>query len=116
MNVVAIIGNVASEPDLTKHPQLDHPICTFRIAVGRADDDQAADFFEVVTQERQAVFCDDYLTIGRRVAIEGRLRTRVVVGEAPACCSVELVAWRVQLLGAGRHAAPAVGELVEVAR
>jgi single-strand DNA-binding protein len=93
MNLVALIGNVATDPEITYANG--KGTCTFRIAVSRPGGEQA-DFFNVSTTERQAEVCNEYLSMGRRVGIEGRLAH--VPSESGSM--VEIVASRVQLLGA----------------
>jgi single-strand DNA-binding protein len=90
MNIVALIGNVTTDPELTV-TGAGTSVCTFRIAVSRRGGD-AVDRFLVMATERQAEVCAEYLSVGRRIGIEGRLEVgndnRVIV-----------IASRVQLLG-----------------
>lgn len=106
MNIVALVGNLATDPELRTTPG-DRKVCTFRLAVSR-NDGQTADFFTVVTWERQAEICKEYLSVGRRVAIDGRLHHSTwqiegAEGEAPQRRSkVEVIAHRVEMLGRPR--------------
>ena len=64
---------------LTRDPELvttsgGTEICLMRIAVKRAARDGAAGYFDVKAFEGQARACAEYLSAGREVAIEGRLR------------------------------------------
>jgi single-strand DNA-binding protein len=64
---------------LTRDPELvttsgGTEICLMRIAVKRAARDGAAGYFDVKAFESQARACAEYLSSGREVAIEGRLR------------------------------------------
>jgi single-strand DNA-binding protein len=103
MNVVALVGNLATDPEL-RHTSADRAVCTFRLAVSRPGGKEA-DFFTVVAWERQAEVCKEYLSVGRRVAVDGRLHHstwQVEEGEGkPASrrSKVEVVAHRVELLG-----------------
>ena len=97
MNMVAIIGNVASEPEL-RHTAGGRAVCHMRIAVSRAGGD-AADFFDVVTWERQAEIVAEYCAKGRRIAVEGRLHHSTWETEGQKRSKVEIVAHRVELLG-----------------
>jgi single-strand DNA-binding protein len=117
VNIVAIIGNVASEPEL-RHTEQGRAICSFRVAVSRPGDGTTADFFEIVAWERQAEICKQYLDIGRRVAVEGRMHCRVVEADDQARrTNIELVACRVELLSPNSRADRAQSvEQVEVAR
>jgi single-strand DNA-binding protein len=64
---------------LTRDPELvttsgGTDICLMRIAVKRAARDGAQGYFDVKAFEGQARACAEYLSAGREVAIEGRLR------------------------------------------
>ncbi len=117
MNIVAIIGNVASEPEL-RHTEQGRAVCSFRVAVARPADDQQADFFEVVAWERQAEMCKHFLDIGRRIAVQGRMHCRVHDdAQQVRRTNVELVACRVELLSSiPRSSTATSAEQVEVAR
>ena len=98
MNVVALVGNVASAPE-TKQTSGGRTVASFRLAVSRIGGEQA-DFFTVVTWERQAEICQEYLSVGRRVAIEGRLlHSQWKTEDKQPRSRVEVVAHRVELLG-----------------
>jgi len=100
MNIVALVGNLATDPEL-RHTSSGRAVCTFRLAVSRHAADQA-DFFTVVTWERQAEVCKEYLRIGRRVSVEGRLHhTTWEAEEGKRRSRVEVIAHRVQMLGGG---------------
>jgi len=98
MNIVALIGNVAAEPELRYTPT-GRAVCEFRLAVSRMGGDEA-DFFTVVAWERQAEVCSEYLHTGRRVSVEGRLHhVTFDTTDGVAKSRVEVVAHRVGLLG-----------------
>ena len=64
---------------LTREPELvttsgGTDICLMRIAVRRAARDGAAGYFDVKAFGDQAAACAEYLSAGREVGIEGRLR------------------------------------------
>lgn len=102
MNMVAIIGNVASEPEL-RETASGRKVCSFRLAVSRPGGDEA-DFFTIVAWERQAEVCAEYLSVGRRVGVEGRLHHSTWETEDGKRSKVEVVAHRVQMLGARKDA------------
>lgn len=102
MNLVAIIGNLTSDPELRYTPT-GRAVCTFRVAVSRPGGEHA-DFFNVVAWERQAEVCSEYLVKGRRVGVEGRLHHTTWEVEDGKRSKVEIVASRVQLLGQPRAA------------
>ena len=75
MNVVALIGNLATDIELRDVPP-DRKVATFLLAVDRPARDAGADFFRVSTWNRQAEVCDEYLSKGSKVGVDGRLRSR----------------------------------------
>ena len=66
VNVVALIGNLATEPDLREVGD-GKKVVSFLIAVDRRRGDEA-DFVRVSAWDRQAETCAEHLTKGRRVA------------------------------------------------
>jgi single-strand DNA-binding protein len=117
VNIVAIVGNVASEPEL-RHTSQGRAICSFRVAVSRIADAQQVDFFNVVAWERRAEICNEYLDIGRRIAVQGRMHCRVHDdAQQVRRTNVEIVACRVELLSPNPRADRSTsGAPAEVAR
>ena len=72
MNVVALIGNLATDIEL-RDVAPDKKVASFLLAVDRPGKDAGADFFQVATWNRQAEVCDEYLSKGSQVAVDGRL-------------------------------------------
>jgi single-strand DNA-binding protein len=70
MNSVALIGRLTANP--TSHAGETHESATFRLAVPRPGSD-GADFVDIVTFDKLAATCGEYLSKGRQVAIVGRL-------------------------------------------
>ena len=73
MNVVTLIGNLATDVELRDVGQ-DLQVATFVLAVDRPGKDEA-DFVRVSTWNKQAEVCAQYLAKGRKVGIDGRLRS-----------------------------------------
>jgi single-strand DNA-binding protein len=96
MNLVALIGNAASDPEL-RHTTGGRAVCSFRLAVSRPGTD-TADFFTVVLWERQAVIASEYVAKGRRVGVEGRLHHSSWDTDGQRRSKVEIVATRMYLL------------------
>ena len=97
MNVVTLIGNLATDVEL-KNVGEDLQVATFVLAVDRIAKDEA-DFFKVSTWNKQAETCARYLTKGRRVALDGRLKSNSWEdSDGNKRNSVEVVANRVQFL------------------
>ena len=97
MNVVTLIGNLATDVEL-KDVGEDLQVATFVLAVDRIGKDEA-DFFKVSTWNKQAETCARYLAKGRRVALDGRLKSNSWEdSDGNKRNSVEVVANRVQFL------------------
>lgn len=81
LNKVIIIGNVGTDPEMRFTPN-GNPVTTFRLATSRnfttpdGERKQETEWFTVVTWNRLAENCNQFLTKGRRAYVEGRLRTR----------------------------------------
>jgi single-strand DNA-binding protein len=98
VNVVTLIGNLATDVEL-KEVAGGKRLATFVLAVDRASKDGGADFVPVTVWERQADLCGQYLAKGRRVGLDGRLRSRSWSGEDGSRRSaIEVVANRVEFL------------------
>jgi single-strand DNA-binding protein len=98
MNNVSLIGNLATDVEL-REVAGDKKVATFLLAVDRPGQDKGADFVRISTWDRQAEVCDQYLAKGKRVAVDGRLRSRSWEdAEGKRRSAVEVVANRVQFL------------------
>ncbi len=80
LNRVELIGRLGVDPESRTTPKGQN-VCTFRVAVDRrwrgADGTprEATDWFNVETWGRLAEICQQYLSKGRLVFLEGRLQT-----------------------------------------
>ncbi|MBA7708063.1 Single-stranded DNA-binding protein [subsurface metagenome] len=80
LNKVMIIGNVGSDPEMRFTPN-GNPVTSFRVATNwmytTADGErkQETEWFTVVAWNKLAEQCNQFLTKGRLVYAEGRLRT-----------------------------------------
>ena len=85
LNKVMIIGNVGTDPEM-RYLANGTAITTFRIATNRTfttpdgERKQETEWFNVVTWNKLAETCNQYLAKGRRAYVEGRLRTRTWEG------------------------------------
>jgi single-strand DNA-binding protein len=82
LNKVMLIGNVGRDPEM-RYTQSGEPVTTFSIATNRrvrgTADGQFQDETEwhnIVAWGKLAEQCNEYLTKGRKVFVEGRLQTR----------------------------------------
>jgi len=86
LNKVIIIGNVGTDPEMRFTPN-GNPVTSFRIATSRfftstdGERKQETEWFDVVTWNRLAENCNQFLTKGQRAYVEGRLRTRSWEGQ-----------------------------------
>jgi len=70
VNVVTLIGNLATEVEL-REVGPDKRVASFVLAVDRASREGGADFVSVSAWDRQAELCAEYLGKGRRIAVDG---------------------------------------------
>src|SRR5438067_12179782 len=101
MNVVTLIGNLATEVEL-REVGPDKKVASFVLAVDRASQDGGADFVRVSAWDRQAELCAEYLGKGRRIAVDGRFKSRSWEEEGKRRTAIEVVARRVEFLGGPR--------------
>ncbi len=100
MNIVTLIGNLATGVELREIGP-EKKVASFLLAVDRASKDGGADFVNVCAWDRQAELCAEYLDKGRRVAIDGWLKSRSWEEEGKRRSALEVVARRVEFLGGG---------------
>ena len=97
MNVVTLIGNLATDVELREVGE-DLQVASFLLAVNRAGKDEA-DFVRISTWNKQAELCAQYLAKGRKVGIDGRLRSSSWEdADGNKRNAVEVVANRVEFL------------------
>ncbi len=75
MNVVTLIGNLATDVDF-RELDGDQKLAAFVVALDRPGSDGKADFVRVTAWGKQAEACSRFLAKGRRVAVDGKLRSR----------------------------------------
>jgi len=81
LNRATIIGNLTRDPELRSTPN-GTSVCSFGVATNRSWSDkegqkqEEVEYHNVVAWGRLAEICSQYLAKGRKVYIEGRLRTR----------------------------------------
>ncbi len=98
MNVVTLIGNLATDVEV-KSVGESKRVASFVLAVDRASKDGGADFVRVAVWDRQAELCDRYLAKGKRVGLDGRLRSRSWEdADGTRRSALEVVANRVEFL------------------
>jgi single-strand DNA-binding protein len=86
LNKVMIIGNLGQDPEM-RYTANGNAVTTFSVACNRsyggADGErrEETEWFNVVTWNKLAETCSQYLQKGRRAYVEGRLQTRSWEGQ-----------------------------------
>ena len=108
INHVVLVGRLTRDPELT-YTQSGAAVCRFSIAVNRSSgssgdgQDDTTSFFNIVAWNKTAEICNEYLTKGKQVGIDGRLQQRRWSGsDGMRRSSVEIVANNVQFFGPAR--------------
>ena len=97
LNSVNLIGNLATDVELRDIGQ-EKKVASFLLAVDRPGKDEA-DFVRISTWNKQAEICAQYLAKGRKVGIDGRLRSSSWEdSDGNKRNSIEVVANRVEFL------------------
>lgn len=101
MNSVSLVGNLATEVDLKQVNE--KTVASFLLAVDRGARDGGADFVWITAWDRQAELCSEYLAKGRKVGVEGRIKSRTWEQDGRRRDAIEVVARRVWFLDGGRR-------------
>jgi len=86
VNKMIVIGNLGSEPEMRFTPN-GRPVTSFSVATNwryttpEGERREETEWFTVVTWGRLAEQCNQFLTKGRLVYVEGRLRTHTWEGQ-----------------------------------
>ncbi|MEK7450641.1 MAG: single-stranded DNA-binding protein [Patescibacteria group bacterium] len=86
LNRVQLIGNLTRDPELRYTPN-GTAVCSFSIATNRTWKTEAGEkreeteFHRIVSWNKLAELCSQFLTKGRKVYVEGRLTTRSWTGQ-----------------------------------
>jgi len=120
LNKVMIIGNVGNDPEMRFTPN-GNPVTSFRVATNRfyttpeGERKQETDWFTIISWNKLAEQCNQFLNKGRLVYVEGRLRNRSWEGQdGQKRFRTEIIANRVTFLDR-QAAAPMTDEKVEEA-
>ncbi len=82
LNKVMLIGNVGNDPEMRFTPN-GNPVTSFNLAVNHGfttregERRQETEWFTIVSWNRLAETCNQFLSRGRRAYVEGRLKTHV---------------------------------------
>lgn len=83
LNKVILIGRLGQNPELRYLPQTERAIARFTLATNERffnpstnESDIRAEWHRIVAWGKLAEFCEKYLTQGKQIYLEGKLRTR----------------------------------------
>jgi single-strand DNA-binding protein len=112
LNKVMLIGNVGKDPEM-RYTANGSAVTSFSLAVNRnfsskeGERREETEWFEVVTWNKLAEICSQFLQKGRQAYVEGRLHTRSWDGQdGQRRYRTEVVAETVLFLGPGGGGAP----------
>lgn len=79
MNKIILTGRLTKDPDV-KYTNSGKNVTNFTLAVDRVfagkDKEKETDFINIVTWNKTAEFCGNYLNKGSKILVEGRLQIR----------------------------------------
>ena len=107
LNRATIIGYLGQDLELRNLPTNGQPVVSFAVATDESFTDkdgnrqERVDWHQVVVYGKLAETCHKYLSKGRQLYVEGRLRTREYEarGNGGKRYRTEIIAQRVQFLG-----------------
>lgn len=106
LNSITLIGRVIGPPELRYTPG-GKGVAQFTIAVDRSrgkGSEKETDFIPIVTWEKLAEICNQYLDKGKLISIQGRLQTRSYEDkEGNNRKAFEVVAHDMQMLSGGQQ-------------
>ena len=100
-----VIGHLGQDPELRYTPA-GLPVANFSVATNEVFVDkegkrqERVEWHRIVVMGKIALTCNEYLRKGRQVFVEGRLQTREWENNGTNARRTEIVASRVQFLGA----------------
>lgn len=105
INKAIVVGNLGADPEL-RHTQSGTAVCRLSVATTRVwknqqtnEQQSETEWHRITVWGKQAEHCDKYLSKGRQVYVEGRLRTTQYEKEGQKHYSTEIIADVVQFLG-----------------
>lgn len=118
LSKVILVGNLGSDPEMRYTPN-GKAVTSFRMATNRryttsgGESREETDWFRISVWGKQAEQCNQFLTKGKQVYVEGRLHARTWEGQdGQTRTSLEVAADRVLFLGRRAEASlPEEGEL-----
>jgi len=119
LSKVILVGNLGSDPEMRYTPN-GKAVTSFNIATNRryttsaGENREETDWFRVSVWGKQAEQCNQFLTKGKQVYVEGRLHARSWEGQSGQMrTSLEVTAERVLFLGKRGSVSLPEGEGIE---
>lgn len=116
INKVILVGNLGSDPQMRYTPN-GTAVANLSLATNEqwTDKDgnrqEQTEWHRIVAWARLAEICGEYLTRGRQIYVEGKLRTRAWEQDGVKRYTTEVVAQTIQMLG-GRQDTDTYGDYV----
>lgn len=104
VNKVILVGNLGADPEM-RYTADGTAVCNFRIAVSEKFKDrqgnlqERTEWFKIVTWRKLAETCGQYLTKGKQVYVEGRIRNEMWEKDGVKQYSYKIEALTMQMLG-----------------
>jgi single-strand DNA-binding protein len=105
VNKVILVGNLGANPEV-RYTQGGQPVANLRLATTERWTDrngqkqESTEWHRIVVFGKQAEICNQYLTKGRQIFVEGRIQTRQWQDQqGQKRYTTEIVAQNVQMLG-----------------
>jgi len=100
INNLTIVGRLTKDPELSYTPSNNTPLCKFSIANNTSKNNEDVNFFDVTVWNKPAEVCNQYLSKGSQIVINGRIQqNRYTNKEGEKRSKVEIVANTIQFVG-----------------
>ncbi|MFW5998251.1 MAG: single-stranded DNA-binding protein [bacterium] len=101
LNKVILLGRLVQDPEL-RYSNKGVPFCCFTLAVDRnytnSEGEKETDFLDIISWNKLAENCTNYLKKGNLTAVEGRIQIRKNTKEDRTYINPEIIARSVQFL------------------
>jgi len=116
MHKITIIGNLGRDPEMKYTPD-GQAVTTFSVASSRkyktaaGEQREETEWFNCSAWGKLADVCNEYLTKGKQVYVEGRLKTRTYQAQnGETRFSIDVTCQEIQFLGGGKGQGQDEGE------
>ena len=104
LNRVEIIGHLGGDPELRYTPS-GSAVTSFSVATSyKSGEKESTEWFSIIAWGKLAETCNQYLSKGQQVYVDGRLQTRTWDDDKGKHYKAEVVANKVLFLGQRREA------------